>query len=89
MPTLFPLSVITARTMAWMRPVGSGRRGVFAVLAAALLVSAAPVDAAFTVEGRRILRDGLPFQVRGVCYQPDRNSVVVGKYVYIGGGRII
>jgi hypothetical protein len=46
-------------------------RPLFGVLAIAAFVSLiAPVDAAFTVNGRRLLRDGAPFQVRGVCYQP-------------------
>ena len=39
--------------------------------ALALLVFVSPAARAeFTVEGRAILRDGVPFQVRGVCYQP-------------------
>lgn len=33
-------------------------------------VPAAELSAAFTVSGRRILRDGEPFFVRGVCYHP-------------------
>jgi hypothetical protein len=37
---------------------------------AAFVVTISPADAAFTVSGRRLLRDGQPFQVRGVCYQP-------------------
>jgi len=34
------------------------------------LALAPAAHAAFSVDGRRLLRDGLPFQVRGVCYQP-------------------
>lgn len=37
---------------------------------AAFLQLTSPAAAAFTVQGRQVLRDGLPFQVRGVCYQP-------------------
>lgn len=42
-----------------------------ALAVASLMLSAVPVaSAAFTVNGRQILRDGQPFQIRGVCYQP-------------------
>jgi hypothetical protein len=43
-------------------------RGILAVAAFHSLVGSLP--AAFSIEGRRLLRDGAPFQVRGVCYQP-------------------
>lgn len=45
-----------------------GSRAV--ALASVLALSALPLQAAFTASGRTILRDDLPFQVRGVCYQP-------------------
>lgn len=46
-------------------------RNLCRVLAiAACVLQTAPVHASFTVGGRQLLRDGAPFQVRGVCYQP-------------------
>ncbi len=46
-------------------------RGRFvAPLLLALALAGLPLEAAFTVAGRRLLRDGTPFFVQGVCYQP-------------------
>ncbi|MBE2215225.1 MAG: hypothetical protein IAE82_15235 [Opitutaceae bacterium] len=36
----------------------------------AVIVGVPDAHAGFSAEGRRLMRDGLPFQVRGVCYQP-------------------
>lgn len=40
------------------------------VLLASALVACVSAQAAFTVSGRQLLKDGQPFQIRGVCYNP-------------------
>ncbi len=54
-----------------MRPASvRSQRRLAAPLLLALALAALPLQAAFTVAGRRLLRDGQPFFIQGVCYQP-------------------